>query len=184
MARRGSDRAIPTFILEPCTRATSTESRSAHFGNGDTATVSALFERLGPRSRERRFCGAKPRLSEDELRLLARVDAEHHVLVGYVDDDPEPVGIARVAREGTRPRSRSPVADEFQGRGIGTTLTRVLAADARAAGVTELVATVCGDNTPAVSLIARISESLQVRWHGGERELVARLPDWRLWPRL
>ena len=75
--------------------------------NGDTATVSALFERLGPRSRERRFCGAKPRLSEDELRLLARVDAEHHVLVGYVDDDPEPVGIARVAREGARPRSRS-----------------------------------------------------------------------------
>ena len=41
--------------------------------------------------------------------------------------------------------------------------------------MTELVATVCGDNT-AVSLIARISESLQVRWQGGERELVARLP--------
>jgi ribosomal protein S18 acetylase RimI-like enzyme len=144
--------------------------------NGDTATVSALFERLGPRSRERRFCGAKPRLSDHELRLLARVDAEHHVLVGYVDDDPEPVGIARVAREGTSAEIAFAVADEYQGRGIGTTLTHVLAADARAAGVTELVATVCGDNTPAVSLIARISESLQVRWQGGERELVARLP--------
>ena len=143
--------------------------------NGDTATVSTLFERLGSQSRARRFCGAKPRLSDDELRRLARVDAEHHVLVGYVDDDPEPVGIARIVREGTSAEIAFEVADEYQGRGIGTTLTRALAADARAAGVTELVATVCGDNAPAVSLIARVAESLQVRWLGGERELVARL---------
>ncbi|MGH3047662.1 MAG: GNAT family N-acetyltransferase, partial [Gaiellaceae bacterium] len=63
----------------------------------------------------------------------------------------------------------------YQGRGIGTILTRELAADARAAGITELHATVCGDNTPAVSLLSRIASSLHVRWRGGERELVARL---------
>jgi len=143
--------------------------------NGDTATVSALFERLGPRSRERRFCGAKPRLSADELRLLARVDAEHHVLVGYLGADPEPVGIARIVREGERAEVAFAVADEYQGRGIGTILTRELAADARAAGVTELVATVCGDNPRAVSLLARVGKSLQSRWQGGEQELVARL---------
>ena len=50
--------------------------------NGDTTTVAALFERLGDRSRERRFCGAKPRLSEIELAGLARVDASHHVIAG------------------------------------------------------------------------------------------------------
>ena len=145
--------------------------------SGDTATVSALFERLGPRSRERRFCGAKPRLSADELRLLARVDAEHHVLVGYLDGDPEPVGIARLVRDGRSAEVAFAVADEYQGRGIGTILTRELAADARAAGITELVATVCGDNPPAVSLIARVADSLRVRWQGGERELVARLEE-------
>lgn len=144
--------------------------------NGDTATVSALFERLGPRSRERRFCGAKPRLSTHDLRVLARVDAEHHVLVGYLGADPEPVGIARLVRDGRTAEVAFAVADSYQGRGIGTILTRELAADARAAGVTELVATVCGDNPPAISLLARIAESLHVRWHGGERELVARLP--------
>jgi len=143
--------------------------------NGDTATVSALFERLGARSRERRFCGAKPRLSADELRLLARVDAEHHVLVGYLGDDPEPVGIARIVRQGERAEVAFAIADDYQGRGIGTILTRELAADARAAGVTELVATVCGDNPRAVSLLARVAKSLQVRWRGGEQELVARL---------
>jgi len=143
--------------------------------NGDTRTVSELFERLGTRSRERRFCGAKPRLSTHDLRVLARVDAEHHVLVGYLGADPEPVGIARLVRDGSTAEVAFAVADAFQGRGIGTILTRELAADARAAGITELVATVCGDNPPALSLMAGVAESLHVRWHGGERELVARL---------
>jgi len=143
--------------------------------NGDAATVSALFERLGPRSRERRFCGAKPRLSTHDLRVLARVDAEHHVLVGYLGADPEPVGIARLVRDGRTAEVAFAVADDYQGRGIGTILTRELAADARAAGITELLATVCGDNPPAISLLARVAESLHVRWQGGERELVAQL---------
>jgi protein lysine acetyltransferase len=143
--------------------------------NGDTATVATLFERLGARSRERRFCGAKPRLSESELALLARVDVTHHVLVGYVDDDPEPVGIARLVRDGRSAEVAFEVADAYQGRGIGTILTRELAADARAAGITELQATVCGDNPPAVSLLSRVAHSLQVGWRSGERELVARL---------
>jgi len=143
--------------------------------NGDTATVAALFERLGDRSRERRFCAAKPRLSERELALLARVDDTRHVLVGYVDGDPGPVGIARLVRQGRSAQVAFEVADEYQGRGIGTILTRELAADARAAGITELQATVCGDNPPAVSLLARVAESLDVTWRGRERELVARL---------
>ena len=143
--------------------------------NGDTATVAALFERLGGRSRERRFCGAKPRLSDRELAHLARVDDTHHVLVGYVDGDAEPVGIARLVRDGRSAEVAFEVADDYQGRGIGTVLTRELAADARAAGITQLEATVCGDNPPAVSLLARVAHSLPVRWVGRERELVARL---------
>lgn len=143
--------------------------------SGDTATVSALFERLGPRSRERRFCGAKPRLSAYELHALARVDAEHHVLVGYLGGDPEPAGIARLVRSGRTAEVAFAVADAYQGRGLGTILARELAADARAAGITELLATVCGDNPPAVSLMARIAQSLRVRWRRGERELGATL---------
>ena len=143
--------------------------------NGDTATVSALFERLGTRSRERRFCAAKPRLSERELELLARVDDRRHVLVGHRDGDPRPVAIARLVRDGRAAEVAFEVADEYQGRGIGTILTRELAADARAAGIIELHATICGDNPPAVSLLSRIAQSLEVRWRGGEQELVARL---------
>ena len=75
--------------------------------NGDVATVLALFGRLGERARASRFCGAKPRLTDAELDLLARVDANRHVLVGYVDGDPRPAGIAQ-ARPGRRERRDRP----------------------------------------------------------------------------
>lgn len=139
--------------------------------NGDTATVSAVFEGLGDRSRERRFCGAKPRLSELELANLARVDHAHHVLVGYLDGDPQPVGIARLVRNGKSAEIAFAIADEHQSRGIGSILAGELAADARAAGITELVATVCGDNPRVVALLKRLG-SPSLTWHGGERELV------------
>jgi ribosomal protein S18 acetylase RimI-like enzyme len=143
--------------------------------DGDTETVAALFARLGDRSRERRFCGAKPRLSGAELRALARADATHHVLVGYVDGDPEPVGMARIVRDGRVAEIAFEVADAYQGRGIGSTLAGELAADARAAGVRALVATVCGDNQPAVSLLRKVATSMDVSWRGREREIVVGL---------
>ncbi len=145
--------------------------------DGDVGPVASIFSRLGPRSRERRFCGAKPRLSEAELRTLARVDETHHVLVGYVDGDPEPAGIARLVRDGTTGEIAFEVAEPHQGRGVGTILARELAADARAAGITHLVATVCGDNPRVVSLLRRLAGTLDVRWRGGERELVIALAD-------
>jgi len=143
--------------------------------NGDTKTVAALFERLGPGSREKRFCGGKPRLSDVELAALARVDGGHHVLVGYVDGDPRPAGMARLARDGLAAEIAFEIADVYQGRGIGSVLARELAADARAAGIRKLVATVCGDNPPVVSLLRKVATSLQVSWRGREREFVVGL---------
>ena len=140
--------------------------------HGDTVTVAALFERLGPRSREQRFCGAKPRLRAAELDALARVDATHHVLVAYLGGGEAPAGMARLVRHGATAEIAFEVADELQGRRIGTVLARELAADARAAGITRLVATVCGDNAAVVSLLRRVAGSLRVSWQGGEREFV------------
>ena len=142
--------------------------------NGDTQTVFALFARLGERSRERRFCGAKPRLSELELANLARVDRDHHVLVGYVDGDSEPVGIARLVRDGSSAEIAFAVVDAYQSNGVGSVLASELAADARAAGITQLMATVCGDNPRILALLQRLG-SLDMSWRGGERELVVGL---------
>lgn len=142
--------------------------------DGETETIAALFARLGDRSRERRFCGAKPRLSDLELGLLARVDRDRHVLVGYVDGDAEPAGIARLVRDGDSADIAFAVADEHQSRGVGSVLAGELAADARAAGITRLTATVCGDNPRMIALLQRLG-SLDTSWRGGERELVVGL---------
>lgn len=143
--------------------------------HGDTETVAALFARLGERSRERRFCGAKPRLSDLELTNLARVDREHHVLVGYVDGDSEPVGIARLVRSGASAEIAFAIADEHQSRGVGSILASELAADARAAGVTHLTATICDDNPGMVALLRRLGNSLDATWLGREREFTVAL---------
>ena len=143
----------------------------------DRETVAALFARLGDGSRAKRFCGAKPNLSDTELAVLSRVDLDHHVLVGYVDGDPEPAGLARLVRDGDSAEVAFEVADVYQGRGIGSILVSELAAVARAAGITQLVATVCGDNPPAISLLRRVARSLQVSWRGRERELVVGLEN-------
>ena len=103
------------------------------------------------------------------------MDENRHALVGYVDGDSAPAGLARIVRDGASAEIAFEVADAYQGRGIGSTLALELAADARAAGVTELRATVCGDNPRALSLLRKLGRGLRVTREGRERELVVAL---------
>src|SRR5262245_46404155 len=144
--------------------------------NGDRATVEAVFARLSEESRRRRFGGSKPRLLESDLAVLSRVDGDHHVLVAYADGDPLPAGLARFVRNGRAAEVAFEVADEHQGRRIGSALAEALSADARAAGILEFHATVIGDNKPLISLLSRATRRMRATWlGGGERELVAAL---------
>jgi ribosomal protein S18 acetylase RimI-like enzyme len=143
--------------------------------DGDTATVLAVFERLGERSRRRRFNGPKPRLTSADLAHLAAVDGTRHALVAYVPGDERPVAIARLVRQGRSAEIAFEVADEQQGHGIGSALTAELLADARAAGITEITALVSSDNPAAVSLLRRVARVLDVRYEGAELSLRAAL---------
>jgi ribosomal protein S18 acetylase RimI-like enzyme len=144
--------------------------------NGDTATVSALFDRLGPVSRERRFHAAKPRLTPRDLDVLARVDENHHVLVAYVDGDPLPAAMARVVRSTDDRRTGEiafEVADDYHGCGIGTQLVEVLLTDIRAAGIAYIDALVQTSNGAALSLLRRVLGAPIVRVEGAETAVVA-----------
>lgn len=144
--------------------------------NGDVGTVAAVLGRLGPQSRAQRFGGPKPRVPARELELLARVDGRRHALVAWVDGDPEPAALAQLVRDGSSAELAFAVADVHQGRGIGSMLADALAADALAAGITELRATVTGDNPRVVSLLRRLTGPVRETWlGGGQRELVLRL---------
>jgi ribosomal protein S18 acetylase RimI-like enzyme len=141
--------------------------------DGDVITVLALFERLGERSRRSRFHGSKPSLSAAELRQLARVDSTHHALVAHVEGDPEPVGIARLVRDGSSAEIAFAVADAYQQRGIGSALTAELLADARAAGISHVTALVAADNPVALALLRRAADVLDIRFEGPELSIRA-----------
>ena len=144
--------------------------------NGDTDTVAALFDRLGPSSRERRFHAAKPRLTSNELVVLSRVDENHHVLVAHVDGDPLPAAMARIVRNTQNRRAGElafEVADVYQGCGIGTQLVERLLADARAAGIVEVEALVQTSNRAALGLLRRVLRAPLVRVDGGETLVAA-----------
>ena len=143
---------------------------------GDTETVRALFERLGEDSRRARFNGSKHRLGEQELRWLATVGPNHHVLVAYVDGDPGPVAIARLVRSGASAEVAFEVADAYQGRGIGSALTQELVADACAAGIVEVTALVRSDNPAALAVLQRTLGQLEVRFEGPELLIRAAVP--------
>jgi len=142
--------------------------------HGDVQTVLAVFGRLGERSRRTRFNGPKPCLSAVELEQLAAVDANHHALVGYVEGDPQPVAIARLARiDHDSAEIAFAVADSYQHRGIGSALAGELLADARAAGIAEITALAGSDNPAALALIRRTAKVTDVHFEGPELSIRA-----------
>ena len=121
---------------------------------GDGEAIQAVFDRLGPVSRRLRFGGAKNVLLPSDRELLTRVDANHHVLIAYVAG--EPVGVARLVREGRVAEVAFAVVDDWQHRGIGTLLVDRLAADARAAGIESFRADIAPGNAASLALMRRL----------------------------
>ncbi len=126
----------------------------------DRAGVAALFTRLSPESRRRRFLGPKPRLSERELTYLTSVDHRWHEALAAVDRrDGSIVGVARYAQVPERPGAADAavaVADDVQGLGIGTVLIRCLMSRARVNGFSVITASTLWDNRPARALVRRL----------------------------
>jgi acetyltransferase len=139
---------------------------------GEAEVVQSIFDRLGSRSRLLRFGGAKTVLTVADLELLTRVDADHHVLVASIDN--VPVGIARLVRDGPDADVAFAVVDEWQHRGVGTILADRLAADARAAGIVRLHATMHAENRSSLALMKRVTRGLTTRLAAGQLEVTGR----------
>jgi ribosomal protein S18 acetylase RimI-like enzyme len=151
----------PTLLVRPLER-------------GDVATVSAVFEQLGEQSRRARFNGPKPCLTPTELEQLAAVDRSHHALVAYIEGDPRPIAIARLARNDHKSAEIAfAVADSHQHQGIGSALAAELIADARAAGITEITALASSDNPATLALLRRTTDVVDVHFEGPELSIRA-----------
>ena len=100
-------------------------------------------------------------MSERELTYLTSVDHRWHEALAAVDQrDGSIVAVARYARVPERPGaadSALAVADDHQGRGIGTALIRCLISRARVNGFSVLTASTLWDNRPARKLLRRVN---------------------------
>jgi RimJ/RimL family protein N-acetyltransferase len=140
----------------------------------DAGRLAAAFERLGERTRYLRFLGPKPRLSRAELTYLTDIDHRRHEALAAVDPaDGSFLGIARYA---TAPGQTGTadfafvVADDCQGRGIGTMLADALLERAAANGLSRLTATTLYENDRARAILRRLGFRTTAI-SGGEVEL-------------
>jgi RimJ/RimL family protein N-acetyltransferase len=127
---------------------------------GDAPLLADGFARLSDRSRRMRFLTTKRELSPTELRYFTNLDHHHHEALGALDHTSRRgVGIARYVRDTTDPHTAEialTIADDWQGRGLGTKLLAQLSARARAEGIHRFTALVADDNTPMTALLRKL----------------------------
>ena len=174
--------AEPTDVLA---LADGTRLRLRPLGSDDRDGVAALFARLSPESRYRRFLSPKRELTPRELAYLTDIDHIHHEALAAVDQrDGSIVGVGRYVHVADRPGVADlavEVTDELQNMGIGTALARHTVQRARDNGFALLTATTLSENRPARALLRRLEFRAHAR-HGSEIELELKLDPPSDWP--
>ncbi|HEY1323740.1 MAG TPA: GNAT family N-acetyltransferase, partial [Streptosporangiaceae bacterium] len=109
-------------------------------------------------------------LSPAELRFLTEVDHHDHEAIGALSPaDGRGVGIARYIRDPGDPAAAEiavTIADDWQGRGLGTELLAQLSDRARQAGICRFTATVSADNVAMKGLLWKLGAKLAGRSRG------------------
>ncbi len=116
----------------------------------DRSDLLAAVDRTSTESLYRRFFGVRRGFTEQEVDFFLNVDFANHVaLVAVVEESGLPViagGGRYIILQPGKAEVAFAVVDQYQGKGIGGALMRHLAAIARGAGITELIADVLSDN--------------------------------------
>jgi GNAT superfamily N-acetyltransferase len=127
---------------------------------GDRGLLLAGFAALSPRSRRSRFLRDVSDAQFEHMLpvLLDTVDQQSHVaLLLYAND--RPVAVGRLRRYASNPAVADlavTVADEWQGRGVGSVLAQELLA--RADSVREIQTVVSRDNAASLRMLAQLGE--------------------------
>ncbi|MDA8342657.1 MAG: GNAT family N-acetyltransferase [Actinomycetota bacterium] len=115
-----------------------------------------------------RFFSAHPRLSTDEVRRFTRVDyRDRMAFVAEVAG--RMVGVSRYDRTPGTDEAEAAfvVADDFQGRGVGTIFVEHLVAYARTQGIDRFVADVLPENSTMLGVFAAAGLQLTRAWDQG-----------------
>ena len=118
------------------------------------------YEHLSAEARRLRFFTAPSRLSDADLEYLTNLDYhDHFAWAAFAIDEPGQPGIsvARYIRDPTHPDHAEvavTVLDDYQHRGLGTLLLKMLADHARSNGITTFVSHILWDNREILETLA------------------------------
>jgi hypothetical protein len=164
------------------------------FADGSVATLRLVrpadhnlfvegFSRLSSESRYYRFCAAKNRLSEKEIRYFTDVDQEAHFVIGAVrqESDGHEVGIGvgrfiRKSGDQTRAEPAIVVTDDAQRLGLVYLLGCRLVAAARERGVERFNANVLGSNDKVIRMMKE-NPDIELHQYGSEIVALSNLPS-------
>ena len=147
----------------------------------DAPLLADGFARLSARSRQMRFLTDKKTLSAAELRYYTEIDHHDHEALGALSPaDGRGVGIARYVRDADDPQAAEiavTIADDWQGRGLGTELLAELSDRARQAGIRRFTALAATDNVAIAGLLRNAGAYLAGRGPGTVEYQVALVPE-------
>jgi RimJ/RimL family protein N-acetyltransferase len=147
----------------------------------DRELLAEGVRRMSPESRYRRFFSPMSKLSEQQLTYLTEVDHhDHEALVAVEAGTERGVGVARFVRSQDDPELAEiavAVADDWQGKGIGSELLHRLTERARDEGVRRFSASIQEENRPMRGLFAELGDVRVTGRAAGAVEVVVDLPD-------
>lgn len=138
----------------------------------DTEALRRFYGRLSEETIHQRFFGPYPELDEERARYFTHLDGERRfALVALDPENPgEIIGVTRYDRDEddqSRAEYAVVVEDAWQGRGLGTALTRAIVDEARERGVLCLHALVLPENRRMVRVLQGLGLPELVRWQDG-----------------
>ena len=128
------------------------------------------FARLSASSRRFRFLAPLHKLTTNQVRELTEVDQRDHVAIAAMDEsrpDHPGIGVARFVRLEQDPEVAEfaiTVIDEYQRRGLGTLLLKLLLSAARTVGVRTLRGFLLADNLGMIQLLKKFGAGFRRAW--------------------
>jgi RimJ/RimL family protein N-acetyltransferase len=145
----------------------------------DQAELLAAVERIGDKSRYRRFFGAKRGFSDKEVAFFINIDFINHVALVAVAEEKDRAAIVAGARYIVERPGMAEVAfaviDEYHGQGLGAALLRCLTSLARAAGLRQFTAEVLPDNIPMLRVFEKSGLKVSTKRTQGALHVVLEL---------
>jgi RimJ/RimL family protein N-acetyltransferase len=122
--------------------------------------LEGAFERLSDESRYSRFLAPMDRLTPSMLTYLTEVDhRDHEALIAFDEHSGDAVGVARYVRaENGSAEAAVTVVDDWQGRGLGTGLTSLLAERALEEGIDHFTAVLLAENREMIGLLESVGQ--------------------------